>query len=113
MEKILTLILLFSFVPFFLITWTCNLLERKLARERTQRMQKYSESLDPSRKFHDLSLTYVSDPKLRILIWTKSYRSWIEIADYAHRSTFMALLAAASVLVVSLICSNFLGITLP
>ena len=71
------------------------------------------QELDPSRKFHDLSLTYVNDPKLKILTWTKSYRSWIEIADYVHRSTFMVLLAVGSVLVVSLICSSFLGITLP
>ena len=76
-------------------------------------MQKYSESLKVNPKFLDLSLTYVNDPKLKILTWTKSYRNWIEIADYVHRSTFMVLLAVGSVLVVSLICSSFLGITLP
>jgi len=50
--------------------------------------------------------------KIKILIWTKSYLSWIVIADYVLDSISILLLLAVSALVVNLICSSFLGITL-
>jgi len=50
--------------------------------------------------------------KLKILIWTKSFLSWIVIADYVLDSISILLLLAVSALVVNLICSSFLGITL-
>jgi hypothetical protein len=112
MEKILILTALSSFVASFLIFSVYVLLVRKQEQELTQRMQKYSANLHPNLKFLDLSLTYVNDPKLRILTWTKSYRSWIEIVGYAQASISTVLLVAVLALVVNLICNNYLGITL-
>ena len=46
-------------------------------------------------------------PRLKILIWTKSYHSWIEIVDYAQVLTFIAQLVGGSALLGSLICNSY------
>ena len=50
--------------------------------------------------------------KLKILTWTKSYHSLIETLTSGLDLIYIAQLAVVLVLVVSLICSKFLGIIL-
>src|SRR6056300_1368533 len=101
MKSLLILTALFSCVNFFLIISAYSLLEKRREQALTQQMQKYSKSLQNSKMFQDSFLTSDKNPKLKILIWTRSYHSWIAILDFVQGLTFTVLLVVALVLVVS------------
>src|SRR6056300_497734 len=101
MENLLIQIVQYSFALYFLIGLAYPLLARKQEQVQTQRMRKYLKDLPRIRKYQDLSLTYVKNPKLRILIWTKSYHSWTKIVTYVLVSIFIVQLLAGLVLVVN------------
>jgi YD repeat-containing protein len=108
----ITLILLFNFVVCSLTTLVSILLVKRLALEHIQQMRRFlRHSLNNPTSLDSFSILDKS-PRLKILIWTKSYRSWIEIADCVQVSTCMVLLVAGLAQVVNLICNSCLGITL-
>ena len=107
MEKILILTVLCSFAVYYLISSALLLLEKRLERARIQQMRRFFKSWHRNPRSPDLSLLSDKSLRLKILIWTKSFRSWTEIAAYAQVLTFTAQLVGGSALVASLICSNY------
>lgn len=85
-----------------------NPTERRLALVQIAQTRKFLGSWQRNPKSLHSSSQYARNPRLKILIWTKSYHSWIEIVDYAQVLTFIAQLVGGSALLGSLICNSSL-----
>ena len=106
--NLLILTALFSFAVYYSTSLVLILLERRLALVQIAQTRKFLGSWQRNPKSLHSSSQYVRNPRLKILIWTKSYHSWIEIVDYAQVLTFIAQLVGGSALLGSLICNSSL-----